>query len=446
MLPTALTVVCPHMGAGGMQRVVATLVNAWAEKGWNVTIITLHADEIFYTLDRRVNVLSLPTWERAGIGLKIIDGTWAAIASVYVNIRAFAMKLFANPNPTPWPRPLQVLAQWCKQGASLGANSATRLLSMVWRDHYWQTIWKLHVPVYFRVKALRRALHHLGAYNVISFCGSANIASVIACQKLPSHLVISERNDPARQKLSFPWNALRPHFYGQADVVTANTREALDVMGSYVDPHRLTFVPNPLTMVGEAAQDGTTTLQGPRVLIVGRLHLQKAHEVLFRAFARLPTDLDPWRLSIVGMGGEEAPLRSLAENLGIQDRLDWHGQVDDPRPYYRAASFLALPSRHEGSPNVLLEAMGFGLATIVTDASPGPLELIEHDRNGLIVPVDNPTALAKAIEHLARAPEECNRLGAAAKDTIHGLGRDVPSIVAHWEALLDPEKKTSHEK
>lgn len=88
--------------------------------------------------------------------------------------------------------------------------------------------------------------------------------------------------------------------------------------------------------------------------------------------------------------------------MGVADRIDWIGHVDDPFPFLRAARFFVLPSRFEGSPNALLEAMSCGLASIVTDASPGPIELIGDDRAGVVVPVDDAAALGDAIVTLAQ--------------------------------------------
>ena len=95
---------------------------------------------------------------------------------------------------------------------------------------------------------------------------------------------------------------------------------------------------------------------------------------------------------------------------------------------------FVLPSRFEGMPNALLEAMAAGLAVIVTDASPGPLEVVEPGVRGLVVPSDDPVALAAAMESLASDPDRCRRMGDAARARIAAL--DWPQLEPLWRSIL----------
>ncbi len=428
---SALVLVCPHLGDGGVQRVVSTLANAWAARGRRVSIVTLYRHRVLYALDPRVHVLSIPDWDGAGPWLALVEAVRIFHERVLLALERVWRALWGGTGgPAPWP--LRVLAALRDRAA----RYARRILSQVSGGGWLRRAWKLYLPIALRVRALRLAIDHLGAHNVISFCGSTNIMAVLACEGLPRHLVISERNDPARQRLRFPWNALRPVFYGDAPVVTANTRGALRTMEAYVHSSRLAFVPNPLASgAGAASAAEGAGLEGPRLLIVGRLEPAKAHAVLFDAVARLPAELAAWRLSIVGQGDLEEELRDRAERLGIADRLDWHGQVGDPRPNYEAATIFVLPSLHEGSPNALLEAMSWGLPVIVSDGSPGPLERVTHEVNGLVCPVGDADALARTIARLARSPALRRRLGDEAR---RGLdGHRLADVLAAWEALLD---------
>ena len=95
---------------------------------------------------------------------------------------------------------------------------------------------------------------------------------------------------------------------------------------------------------------------------------------------------------------------------------------------------FVLPSRFEGMPNALLEAMAAGLAVIVTDASPGPLEVVEPGISGLVVPSDDPAALAEAMQALVSDPDRCRRMGAAAKARIAAL--DWSQLEPLWRSIL----------
>ena len=136
----------------------------------------------------------------------------------------------------------------------------------------------------------------------------------------------------------------------------------------------------------------------------------------------------------MGDGPLRNDLEALARELGIASRIDWFGHVDNPVPYLRASQVFVLTSRFEGSPNALLEAMACGLPAVVSNASPGPLELIGDDA-GLIVPVEDVEATADGMVRLATDEALRARLGQAAlaRTQIHQLDR----AMQVWLELLD---------
>ena len=191
---------------------------------------------------------------------------------------------------------------------------------------------------------------------------------------------------------------------------------------------------NPL-IIPEGAGTGPPPpgLSLPCVLIVGRLVAQKNHDVLLEAIARLPPELGHWRLAVVGTGELVEALRARADALQVSTRVDWFGRAADPYSFYRHATVFALPSRYEGMPNALMEAMRFGMPPIVGDASPGPLEVVHHGRSGLVVPTGDADALAAAITRLATDPELRRTLGAAARREMARFGPD--EAMAVWDDI-----------
>ena len=93
-----------------------------------------------------------------------------------------------------------------------------------------------------------------------------------------------------------------------------------------------------------------------------------------------------------------------------------------------------MPSRVEGTPNALLEAMSCGLAVVVSDGAPGPLELVEDGVTGLIVPVNDPAKLAAALRRLGNDGDLRARLGAAARERVTEY--DLPRALVTWDQLL----------
>lgn len=283
-----------------------------------------------------------------------------------------------------------------------------------------------------RVLALRRALKRLRPACVLSFMMQPNVLTVLATRGFHGRVVVSERNDPARQRFSRVWEFLRRKLYRHADLVTANSQGALETMKSYVPEDKLALLPNPI-QVSKGSLDSAPSAKTQRrtILAVGRLDHQKGYDVLLEAFARFrqaTPETTKWRLVVLGEGTLREELLRQCRGCELEGFVDWEGYVSDPYPYYQAADIFALASRYEGSPNALLEAMSCGVPAIVTDASSGPLELIEDGVGGLVVPAEDPAALATALARLAADEKLRLRMGSAAHDRVaeNALSRVLP--------------------
>jgi glycosyltransferase involved in cell wall biosynthesis len=148
-----------------------------------------------------------------------------------------------------------------------------------------------------------------------------------------------------------------------------------------------------------------TPLEAPLLLAMGRLHENKAFDVLLRALAELP---ETW-LWIAGEGPEAANLSKLAAELGVADRVRFLGWRDDSDALMQACDIFVCPSRQEPLGNIVLEAWAAG-KPVVAAAAAGPASLIGDDAAGLIVPVDDPEGLASGIRALIADPENAARL------------------------------------
>ena len=157
-----------------------------------------------------------------------------------------------------------------------------------------------------------------------------------------------------------------------------------------------------------------------RILSVCRLVEKKGMDVLLEALALLPRDLN-WRLVHAGGGPLKEKLRRKANDLNITENIEWRGALtqDELLAEYRAADLFALASRvaddgdRDGLPNVLAEAQSQGLACVATRVSAIP-ELVDDGTTGVLVEENDPRALARAIEALARDPGRRRALGEAA--------------------------------
>lgn len=396
-----LILVCNSLDAGGIERVVSTLANEWSRRGRSICVITQYDRARFYSLDPEVHHV-------------IIDrAATAHIAELPNRLKSRLLEL------------------------GFLKRRLLKPLSGAFRHLLAERLYRINFSLFFahETRALRRAIERVDSPLVVSFGTSLNILTLKACRGLGRRVVISERSDAGLQG----WGRLSRRFYDRADVVTANSRGALRGLENFVDPRKLAFVPNPLVLPnGNGNGNGGPPLarRPPLFLTVGRLVWDKAYDVLLDAFAMLGREFEDWRLSVVGGGHLRDSLATQADALGVAPRVTWHGVVRDPHAFYREASVFALPSRTEGMPNALLEAMGSGLPVVVSDRAPGPLELVEDGVTGLVVPVDDAAALASALSRLARDTDLRRRLGEAARARVSASEHELPRALAAWESVI----------
>lgn len=141
-----------------------------------------------------------------------------------------------------------------------------------------------------------------------------------------------------------------------------------------------------------------TDRREPVLITAGRLAQQKDHKTLLRALARMKEDGSPSRLIILGEGGLHDELVAYAEDLGIADRVDLPGWVDNPYSWMARADCFVLSSLWEGFANVLAEALGLGVPCVATDCPSGPAEILDNGRYGRLVPMGDSQQLAEAVE------------------------------------------------
>ena len=139
------------------------------------------------------------------------------------------------------------------------------------------------------------------------------------------------------------------------------------------------------------------------VKTLGRFVHKKGFDVLLHAAARAAAQGAPFRLEIGGDGPERNALRALAERLRLRDRVTFRGWIDDVAAFLADADLFVLPSRVEPFGIVVLEAMACGVPIVATRVS-GPLEILD-EQTALLVPSDDPPALAEAVTAVFAAPD-----------------------------------------
>ncbi len=201
-------------------------------------------------------------------------------------------------------------------------------------------------------------------------------------------------------------------YYRHCDYLIGNTRAIVDYMVAEGWPQdRAHYLPNfvPAERVKPVPRSSLQTEKDmPLLLALGRLHDNKAFDVLLSALAKLQNAV----LWIAGDGPNEKALRQQAEDLEIASRVRFLGWRGDTAALLAAADVLVCPSRIEPLGNVVLEAWAQRVP-VVASVAVGPIALIQNQVNGMLTPIDDPDALANAINYVIDNPAQANAMAAA---------------------------------
>lgn len=215
--------------------------------------------------------------------------------------------------------------------------------------------------------------------------------------------------------------------YRRARVVAAVSPNVAESIG-----RRAVVVPNPV----DAEEIRALAGNGPPpesfvVSAAGRLTPYKGYDVLVEALALAGPRLGEWRLRLAGDGPRRNALGRQVTRLGLAGRVELLGFVENPYPMLRASSVFVQPSRSEGFGVGIVEALALGVPVVAT-ASGGPEEVLAGGRYGLLVPPDDPAALAEALVRVSSDEVLRKTLSESADEAV---ARYDPAAVA--SAIMD---------
>ncbi|MGA2752328.1 MAG: glycosyltransferase [Terracidiphilus sp.] len=167
-----------------------------------------------------------------------------------------------------------------------------------------------------------------------------------------------------------------------------------------IGEEQIAVLPNPVDLKGIRAAMRASVARSssaPQLLAVGRLSHEKGFDLLLRAMAAVREKFPEVSLILAGAGQEEAALKSLSSELGLETAVCFAGYVDRPYELFPEATLFVLPSRHEGMPNALLEAAAAGLPLVATPASGGVVDLLQGQPGAWLAKEISAEALATAI-------------------------------------------------
>jgi glycosyltransferase involved in cell wall biosynthesis len=161
---------------------------------------------------------------------------------------------------------------------------------------------------------------------------------------------------------------------------------------------------------------------------------QKGFDLLIDAFSRISGRYPEWTMVIYGEGPEQGALEAMVRSKSLAHRIFMPGHARDPFSAFANGALFALPSRFEGFPNALCEAMACGLPVVATDCPSGPAHIIRHGVDGFLVPVDDPDALADRLSQLMANPALRKDFGIRARQGIERFS--LPRVAEMWNGEI----------
>lgn len=271
---------------------------------------------------------------------------------------------------------------------------------------------------------------------IISFLTNANFYSTLANLGMSSTIIVSERSDPYYES-NLKLKLLRLSYY-LSDLLVFQTDEAKKYFTPILQKKSV-VIPNPVVEVPVIKVKENN--EKFKISHVGRFNIiQKRQDLILKSAKILKNRNLNFEINFYGDGPDFYNMKKLAHQLDLQDNVVFHGKVNNVLENIKDSSIFLLASDYEGIPNALMEAMSVGLPVISTDCSPGGAKLlIENFKNGLIVPRDDASSIADAIELLMNDTELRHSLGKNAK----GINEKFENkrVMSLWDNTIESLRK-----
>lgn len=288
-----------------------------------------------------------------------------------------------------------------------------------------------------RSKELRAAIDATQPDVVISHINQTNVLTAFAARGAAWPVVVVEHSGTLLKSPGRGWRGLRRVLYPRVARVVCVSQGAADYF-DWLPDSRKSVIYNPLIVPPETPLPdlSASSHDGRRwVVAMGRLLHVKGFDLLLEAWASIAAHhKQDWQLLMLGAGPLRETLEAQRDALQLQDSVTFTGLLMQPFAVLRRAELFVMPSRAEGLPYALLEAMACGCPAVAFDCPDGPREIIRHETDGLLVENGNVAALASALDALLSDADARARLARRAPEVLQRFGLD--EVTTRWENLL----------
>ena len=278
-----------------------------------------------------------------------------------------------------------------------------------YKNKYLNLIWKLF--------SLRRLIKSQDPDIVISFLARINVAAALSTLGIKSLLIICERSWPPFVSLNKRIFWVFRILFKRADKIIVQTEKSKSWLSINLPSSNVEVIPNPVLYPIPFENESiiapnSIVLDSKKIILAsGRLHKVKQFDLLIKAYSIIEKAHPNWDLVILGDGEDKKFLKSMLKDLKIAGRVFLPGNVGNVADWYERADLFVLSSLVEGFPNVLLEAMSYGVTSISFDCNTGPKEMIENEVNGILVnPEEKEIGLSKAMKKMITHEKDRTKL------------------------------------
>lgn len=282
------------------------------------------------------------------------------------------------------------------------------------------------------VRTIRYILKRKSPDVIISFLTENNILCCMA-NRWNVPMIISERNDPSKEKLKKYWQVLRRLYYKRANKIVVQCSNFVGFAGGrYKD--KVSVIPNPI-LKPDRTKDSVELHNPIKLVSVGRLMQQKNFEWMIKRMAELFKVFQSFSLHIYGSGEKEAELLDLIQSYDLSNNVKLMGYTDRPYEVLSECDIYLMSSDYEGFPNALSEAMALGLPSVSRICHEGLRDLVSDGINGYLVGMDDAEGFNKSIIRLVEDSNLRTRMSNAAKTVSDTYGKE--KVCDMWEECID---------
>lgn len=278
------------------------------------------------------------------------------------------------------------------------------------------------------LKRLKDYIKEIDPDIILGFLPEPSYRLLILKPFIKSPVIISDRNDPKIEYASLKSRTIMKFLYKRADGFVFQTDEARDYFCKKIQDKSI-VIANPVD--DRFLKTKYVGYKSTEFINVGRLNEQKNQILLIESFKDVIKKYPNYKLLIYGEGSLKNELSMYIKDNKLNNNVKLCGNVDDIENILKDKKGFILSSKYEGMPNALMEAMAVGVPCISTDCPcGGPKELIDGNKNGLLVENNNKEELTSSICRLIEDNNICRQLSKNARDKMQEYNCD--KIVNKW--------------